>query len=75
MFKILKQDIYPTPVDGLFIIKLEKDDNDSKSEDSFYLDLIGFEFEIDFQTYKVITIMQDVPTSDYFMLCRLLILK
>lgn len=64
-YAFVKQDIYPTPIDGLFMIKLYTTDID-------YPDIIGNEFVIDFQTYKVMTIMQDIPTKEYFALCKLL---
>ena len=66
-YAIVKQDIYSAPIDGLFILKLYVESNDKD-----YLDLIGNEFVSDFQTYKIITIMQDIPTGEYFALCKLL---
>lgn len=66
-YAIVKQDIYPAPIDGLFILKLY-----TESTDKDYLDLIGHEFVLDFQNYKIITVMQDIPTGDYFALCKLL---
>lgn len=66
-YAVIKQDIYSTPIDGLFILKLYTESNDKD-----YLDLIGNEFVSDFQTYKIITIMQDIPTGEYFALCKLL---
>lgn len=66
-YAVVKQDIYPAPIDGLFILKLY-----TESIDTDYLNLINNEFVLDFQTYKIITIMQDIPTSEYFALCKLL---
>lgn len=65
-YAVIKQDIYSTPIDGLFMLKLYTESNDKD-----YLDLIGNEFVSDFQTYKIITIMQDIPTGEYFALCKL----
>lgn len=62
-----KQNVYQAPIDGLFIVKIH-------NNDISYQDIIGSEFVLDFQTYKVATIMQDVPTGEYFALCKLLII-
>lgn len=68
-----KQNLYPAPIDGLFIVKITNFDENVAITDNTYMDIIGKEFTLDFQSYKVITIMQDIPTGDYFALCKLLI--
>lgn len=78
-YALVKQETYPAPIDGLFIIKiskaefnpiLNKIDMDITNND--YIKVIGDEFVVDFQNYKIITIMKDIPTGDYFALCKLL---
>lgn len=78
-YALAKQEIYQAPIDGLFILKMCKAEFDPISNkvntditDNDYMKVIGNEFVVDFQNYKIITVMQDVPTGDYFALCKLL---
>ena len=63
MYKFIKQNYYDVPVDNLFLVELLDDNQD-------YMNLIGYEFIIDFTQYKVITIMTDIPTKKIFALCK-----
>lgn len=68
--KLKKQNTYDSKVDNVFLIDIPAD---TPPSDSLYMSLVGLETSIDGKDYKVISVMQDVVTSEYYALCQELI--